>query len=257
MIKVVIVDDESIAVDNLQLSLASYPELEIVGIAATACKGRKLILEQRPELLFLDMELPDMLGLELLSELRDEVFWEMKVVFYTAYDKYLLQAFRESAFDYLLKPFSSEELIRIMERYRKAMEARPIMSQAFPIPDFVASVNALMPQRAAFMISTVTGFRLLHLEEIGFFEYIKDKRQWQVVLLDQTRLSLKKNTRADDVIGYSEAFVQINQSAIININYLAVINGRECLLYPPFNDRADLTVSRSFMKALQDKYYVI
>ena len=76
---------------------------------------------------FLDVELPDVLGLNLLSEMRDEVLWDMKVVFYTSYDKYLLQALRESAFDFLLKPFETEDLKVVIERYRKAVASIPAL----------------------------------------------------------------------------------------------------------------------------------
>ena len=68
-------------------------------------KGKKLIAKVQPDLLFLDVELPDMTGMELLQEIRDSVSWNMRIVFYTAYDKYMIQAIREAAFDYLLKPF--------------------------------------------------------------------------------------------------------------------------------------------------------
>ena len=175
----------------------------------------------------------------------------MKVVFYTAYDKYLLQALRESAFDYLLKPFATEELDGIIERYRKAMVTHQVT------PSFSASIAALLPQRDTFMISSVTGFKLLRIEEIGFFEYSKDKRQWQVTLFNQTKLSLKKNTKAEDIINYSVSFVQISQSVIINVAYLAVINGKQCQLYPPFSERKDLCISRGFLKELQERFYLI
>ena len=101
------------------------------------------------------------------------------------------------------------------------------------------------------MISSVTGFKLLRIEEIGFFEYSKDKRQWQVTLF------LKKNTRAEDIINYSVSFVQISQSVIINVAYLAVINGKQCQLYPPFSERKDLCISRGFLKELQERFYLI
>lgn len=97
--KVVIVDDERTAIDALRRELGAYQEFEIKGTANNGAKGKKMIMELRPDLLFLDVELPDVLGLNLLSEMRDEVLWDMKVVFYTSYDKYLLQALRESAFD--------------------------------------------------------------------------------------------------------------------------------------------------------------
>lgn len=119
--KVVIVDDERTAIDALRRELGAYQELEIKGTANNGAKGKKMIMELRPDLLFLDVELPDVLGLNLLSEMRDEVLWDMKVVFYTSYDKYLLQALRESAFDFLLKPFETEDLKVVIERYRKAV----------------------------------------------------------------------------------------------------------------------------------------
>lgn len=249
---VVIVDDERTAIDALRRELAGYPEFEIIGTANTGAKGKKMIMELRPDLLFLDVELPDVLGLNLLGEMRDEVVWDMKVVFYTSYDKYLLQALRESAFDFLLKPFEPEELAVIIERYRKTMV--PNVNQSV---SFSSSVSALMPQQGMFMISTVTGFKLLRLEEIGYFEYLKDKRQWHVVLFNQTQLSLKRNTKAEDIIGYSPAFVQISQSAIINVNYLAMIDGKCCQLYPPFQDKEDLLISRSYLKNLQDRFFVL
>lgn len=251
--KVVIVDDDRTAIDALRRALEPYREFEVKGTAANGAKGRKLIMELRPDLLFLDVELPDILGLNLLSEMRDEVLWDMKVVFYTSYDKYLLQALRESAFDFLLKPFEAEDLKVVIDRYRKTVSSAALAAP----PSFASSITALMPQQGMFMISTVTGFKLLRLEEIGFFEYLKDKRQWQVVLYNQTRLNLRRNTRAEDIIGYSQAFVQISQSAIINVNYLAMIDGKCCQLYPPFHAKDDLVISRSFLKELQERFYVL
>ena len=166
--KVVIVDDERTAIDALRRELEPYREFEVKGIAGNGAKGKKMIMELHPDLLFLDVELPDTLGLNLLSEIREDILWDMKVVFYTSYDKYLLQALRESAFDFLLKPFEAEDLKVIMDRYRKAMS-----STSLPLlPSFASSISALMPQQGMFMISTVTGFKLLRLEEIGFFEYL-------------------------------------------------------------------------------------
>ena len=252
MYKVIIIDDEKAAIETLRRDLEVQADLEIKGTAGKGTKGKKLIMDIHPDLLFLDIEFPDIQGIRLLSEIREQVLWDMKVVFYTAYDKYLLQALRESAFDYLLKPYDIDELNLIIERYRKTMA-----SSAQPLPSFASAVGTLMPGRDLFMISTVTGFRFLRLEEIGYFEYLKDKRLWQVELFNQTKLCLKKNTTAGDIIGYSDAFVQISQSAIININYLAMIKSKQCLLYPPFSDKEDLIISRGFLKELQERFCII
>ena len=79
--KVVIVDDERSAIDALRHELEPYRDFEVKGIASNGTKGKKMIMELRPDLLFLDVELPDILGLNLLSEIRDDVLWDMKVVF--------------------------------------------------------------------------------------------------------------------------------------------------------------------------------
>lgn len=101
--KVVIVDDDDVALENLSFELWKDARFSLEGTARNGRKGKKLIMKVQPDLLFLDVEMPDMTGLELLQEIRDYVSWNMRVVFYTAYDKYMIQAIREAAFDYLLK----------------------------------------------------------------------------------------------------------------------------------------------------------
>ena len=103
--KVVIVDDDDVALENLSFELWKDARFSLEGTVRNGRKGKKLIMKVQPDLLFLDVEMPDMTGLELLQEIRDYVSWNMRVVFYTAYDKYMIQAIREAAFDYLLKPF--------------------------------------------------------------------------------------------------------------------------------------------------------
>ena len=102
--KVVIVDDDDVALENLSFELWKDARFSLEGTARNGRKGKKLIMKVQPDLLFLDVEMPDMTGLELLQEIRDYVSWNMRVVFYTAYDKYMIQAIREAAFDYLMKP---------------------------------------------------------------------------------------------------------------------------------------------------------
>ena len=79
--KVVIVDDERTAIDALRRELGAYQEFEIKGTANNSAKGKKMKMELRPDLLFLDVELPDVRGLHLLSRVRVEGAWDMKVVF--------------------------------------------------------------------------------------------------------------------------------------------------------------------------------
>ena len=120
--KVVIVDDDEVSLENLSFELRKDARFSLEGTARNGRKGKKLITKVQPDLLFLDVEMPDMTGLDLLQEMRDNVAWNMRVVFYTAYDKYMIQAIREAAFDYLLKPFEDGELESAILRAKERIE---------------------------------------------------------------------------------------------------------------------------------------
>jgi len=110
----------------------------------------------------------------------------------------------------------------------------------------------------SFMASTATGFQLLRLNLIVCFEYQTKRKQWEVLLYDQTRLPLKRNTIASTILNYSKNFIQINPQHIINLDYLVRIEGRNCeLSIPWFGNENKLIISRSYMKALEERVEVI
>lgn len=113
---VVIIDDDQASIDNLVACLNSFQMLEIAGTARNGHLGKKIIAKNKPDLLFLDMELTDMSGIDMFNEIKNEIDWSMRVIIYSAHDKYMLQAFREVAFDYLLKPIDPLELETIISR---------------------------------------------------------------------------------------------------------------------------------------------
>lgn len=249
--EVAIVDDEEICATNLCTSLGRFDKVKVVGMAKTPKSGIDLILDKQPDLLFLDVELPGKTGLQLLSDIRGQIDWNMQVVFYTAYEKYLLQALRESAFDYLLKPYSPDEFNIVMNRffdYTGKVKSKD---------NFTTSLARLLPENRSFMIATITGFQTLRPDEIGYFEYNKAKKHWYVFLQNNNCLQLKRNTSAETILSYASTFAQINQQQIINIKYLSFIDGKQCLLFPPFDVEKDLVISRSFLKGIQEKFDLI
>jgi len=248
---VVIVDFNALCIDILRQSLAEYGELLIVGKAQNSIKGKKLILEQHPDLLFLDVELPCQNGLELLNEISNEITWPMHVIFYTAFEKYLLDALRVSAFDYLMKPFEQEEIRLVIKRFLNHV----LKEQTLPINNYTSI--PLNHTEHTYLIATVTGYHKLCSDQIGYFEYHKEKKQWTVVLNDQSRLQLKHKTRGEDITNYSSTFIQINQSHIINFDYLLNIDDNACRLLPPFHKENSLFITRTFFKELQEKCKMI
>ncbi|MCG2617070.1 LytTR family DNA-binding domain-containing protein [Terrimonas sp. NA20] len=112
--KTVLIDDEKNNLDNLRQLLNAYcPSVQIVGAAINAAEGKKIIHEQKPDLLFLDIQMPQKTGFDLLRELDDYSF---EVIFVTAYDHFAIQAVRFAAVDYLLKPVNIEELRAAVDR---------------------------------------------------------------------------------------------------------------------------------------------
>ncbi len=249
--QVAIVDDEAVCISNLCNSLTTYNNIHIVGTAQTVSAGKKLILEKQPDLLFLDVEIPETSGLELLHEIRNQVNWQMQVIFYTAYEKYLLDALRESAFDYLLKPYEQDKFAVVMDRFFASVKQGDMLSS------FINSLSRLIPENKTFLVATVTGYLTLRPEQIGYFEYIKESKHWYVTLQNKKSIQLRRNTTAEEILRLSKHFGQINQQQIININCLAMIEGKRCLLYPPFEDASSLVISRNFFKVLQDKFNYI
>lgn len=251
MYTVAVVDDEPVCIRNLRQSLVGFPELTLVGEAQKAEEGIKLVLEKTPDLLFLDVELPGMSGVELLHSLQYRITWPMQVVFYTSYQKYWLDALRESAFDYLLKPYGHEEFSLVIHRFFEHA-ARQKNLQFFD-----RKFSELLPANQIFMVPDVTGYQLLRINQIGYFTYIHPQRQWNAALTDGKQISLRRNTKAGDILEASSSFVQINQRQIINLNYLCTIRGTNCHLIPPFDGEENLYVSRNYMKTLQEKFYQI
>ena len=111
-IRVLIVDDEDLARQVIREMLTSHPEIEIVGEAANGFEAVRMVSELKPDLMFLDVQMPKLDGFEVLELVGDDV----AIIFATAHDEHALRAFEVHAVDYLLKPFRSERFETALER---------------------------------------------------------------------------------------------------------------------------------------------
>ncbi|UII33955.1 LytTR family transcriptional regulator DNA-binding domain-containing protein [Fulvivirga ulvae] len=117
MIKTLIIDDEKLARDVIRAYLKSHSDIEIVSECANGFEGVKAIHEVKPDLIFLDVQMPKLTGFEML-ELLDTV---PVIIFSTAYDKFALKAFEQSAADYLLKPYSQSRFNEAISKARQRL----------------------------------------------------------------------------------------------------------------------------------------
>lgn len=123
MKRALIIDDERLARNELKKLLAKFPDVEVIGEAINAQDGKEKIAELSPDLLFLDIQMPDKTGFELLSDLQET---PPQVIFTTAYDEYAIKAFEFNALDYLLKPIEPDRLedaLRKLEEEANEKEA--------------------------------------------------------------------------------------------------------------------------------------
>lgn len=249
-ISTIIVDDQPACITSLCNDLAAYPEVQVKETITTSEKAKKAIVRQQPDLLFLDVEMPQMNGIELLHEISASLHPKMCVVFYSAFDKYMIDALRASVFDYLLKPYLPEELSLIIHRVKNKLETQPV--------DFEQSVRRLLAGERKFAIHTITGLLLLQRSNILCFRYMADLRYWQMTLTDLSTHKLRLNTTARDLLSISVSFVQINQESILNIDHLVSIENKtfRCLLQPPFLG-LELYASRRYYSKIKEMLEII
>ena len=221
-IRVLVVDDHAVVREGLRTYLSLQEGIEVVGEAADGERGLEAIRSLRPALVFLDVQMPMMTGLELLEQLRPEGWPE--IIFVTAYDQYALQAFDRHAVDYLLKPFSDARfgvaLERAKERVRRgSLAAAGEMLQAL--------LDQLKQQSAAAAPAAAGGYDRLVVKADGQLHFITQRDiRWVEAQGDFVKIHLKDRTsrplvrmtmnRIADALDPS-LFVRIHKSTIVNL----------------------------------------
>jgi DNA-binding LytR/AlgR family response regulator len=171
MIRVFLVEDEPPALRKLERMVAEEPELEVCGSASTVSESIAGIAGTHPNLVILDIRLPDGTGFEILQAL-DEILEQrnLQIVFLTAYDEYALEAFNVAALDYLLKPVSRERFSAAIERVRERLKTQPRAEQRYTRRFMVERRKAayFLPVDSIRHIAADRNYALLH-SDLGEF----------------------------------------------------------------------------------------
>lgn len=222
LLKTVIIDDEEDARSMLQLLLKKYPSVEIIGEAASVKEGVELINASNPMLVFLDIELTDGTGFDLLNQFSASNF---QVVFVTAYDEFAIKAFKYNAIDYLLKPINPMELEKVIHKSKKGIQ-----------PSWVQQVDTLLStvkekKIEKILLGTSEGLNVVNLSEIVHIE--GEGSYCNIFLINKERLVVSKNMKELESLLDSELFFRPHQSYIVNLNYVKKVlkdNGGVILL---------------------------
>lgn len=209
MINVLIIDDEPLARSIVRSFLSEREEYEIVGECSNGYEGLKAIDALKPDLIFLDVQMPKINGFEML-ELVDE---PVSVIFTTAFDEYALKAFETSAIDYLLKPFSEERFEQALEKWKSTVKT------AVPTADF-GEITKQPDEQLRIVIKDGSSIKIIPIQDVQYLEAYDD--YVKVHTAEKTHLKKKTLSYYESTLDFRQ-FVRIHRSFILNLNELTGI----------------------------------
>ncbi|TVR73102.1 MAG: response regulator [Marinilabiliales bacterium] len=211
-IKALIVDDEELARSILTEYLKSYPGIEVAGEFADGFSALKAVRELKPDLVFLDVQMPKLTGFEMLELLDDAP----EIIFTTAYDQYAIRAFEINAVDYLLKPFSEE---RFREAVGKAVKRlgeknKPVIEQLKSHLDKSAGIISRVVVRSGGRI------RVIPVEQIAYIEALDD---YVMIYTETGRFIKQKTMKFFDNHLPGDEFIRVHRSYIVKAGLIEKI----------------------------------
>ena len=240
-----LVDDEALALKRLQRMLAVTKRVQIIGVSTDPVEAVPAILEAKPDILFLDIEMPGMTGFEMLAHLQPQPW----VVFTTAYDRYALEAFGVNSVDYLLKPIEAAHLDRALDKIER------LRGSAAAPPEMTELIRRLTPASYPDRVASKVGEKIefVELQEVTHF-FAADKLTFAA--------TAAKNYAVDYTIQELEEkldpgrFVRVHRATLINVAHVQELHawfagGMMVRLKDP--KHTELKVSRDRVRALKER----
>ncbi|NNL92753.1 MAG: response regulator transcription factor [Saprospiraceae bacterium] len=200
--KTLIIDDEPLALDILETYIDKLPDLEIVAKCDNAIEANEILQKENIDLVFLDIQMPQMTGIELIKSLTNPP----KFVFTTAYTEYAVEGFDLNAVDYLVKPIAFDRFVKAVNKAKESMDPKSIATSD---DDF-------------FFVKADKKLIKIHFKEILYIEGLKDyviiKKEVGRVIALQTMKSLQSKLP-------SNIFMRVHRSYIVNINKIKAVIG--------------------------------
>ncbi|MBN2804407.1 MAG: response regulator [Deltaproteobacteria bacterium] len=242
-IKAIVIDDEKLARDSLLSMLEEFENIEVTGQCSNGFEAVKMINEKKPDLVFLDIQMPRLDGFEVLELLEIN---NLAVVFVTAFEQYALKAFETDAVDYILKPFSKERLEKAIIKVEKNLGAT--------LPDIVEMKKALTGNSLQYLTRIVVkdgiNIYVIPIDEVSHItaedDYISIYTENGSLLKHQTLSSLEATLDP-------EIFIRIHRSTIINISKISTVSLLSKDKYiAVMSDGTELNISRTGYKRLKE-----
>lgn len=211
-IRILIVDDEPAQQEIMLRALSAREDTQIVGVASGVPQGLQIMVEQNPELIFLDIDLGGQSGFDLLNQSKNQNF---EVIFCTSFSEYAVQAFKVSAIDYLLKPIDHDELNNAIEKY--------LSKTAIPNSENVSLINLLanlrLPEtQKKLALPTSSGLIFVKTEDII---HVESSNSFTIFYLsDKNQIVVSRTMKDCEEMLVPLGFSRIHQSHLINLQHV-------------------------------------
>ncbi|CAA7601423.1 Two component system, signal transduction response regulator [Acididesulfobacillus acetoxydans] len=250
MIRVFVVDDEAPARDELKYLLEQMPDVSVVGMARNGREALELIPLAKPQVVFLDIQMPDLSGLAVARELlalMDEGDFPL-LVFATAFDRHALEAFEVHALDYILKPFSAERLKNAMDHLRRTLAGRsPAQGPEAEKLDRILSLLE-KPPRPKLAVEENERIILLNVDEI-VYAWVEDRHVF-VKTKDASYQTGYSLSELEERLG----LLQTHKSYVVNRDQVREVipwfNGTYNLVMAD-REKSQVPVSRTYVKSVR------
>lgn len=242
MIKAILIDDEMHCLKTLDLLLGEYcANVQVLEKCNDAATGLKAIELHKPDLVFLDIEMPEMNGFEMLEHLPQINF---AVIFTTGYDQYAIKAFHFSALDYLLKPIEPKELIDAVKKVEEQHHL-PMPEQFEMLLKKIGGVNSGFTKIA---VPTAEGFELISATDVIYFE--AESNYTHIFLKNKNKIiACRTLKKIEEQIQDYNFFVRVHNSYMVNLNEVVrYVRGEGGYLI--MSDNSSINVSRNRKDAL-------
>ncbi len=218
MIRTLVVDDEPYARRGMVVLLKGESDFEVVGEARSGLEAVRAIEELTPDVVFLDIKMPDLDGFEVLEAVGDR--GAAHIVFVTAYDEHALRAFDAHALDYLLKPVDGDRFQRCLKRIRKMVSSGSRVADFEALSDILKQHARRPLHRSRLIARTEQGFEVINVRDIDWIE----ARDYYAGLHvgDMTYLVKEALTRLAEQLD-SSLFVHIHRSTIVNLGFVKLV----------------------------------
>ena len=244
-LQTLIIEDEELARNLLRSYLKDQPNIEIIGECENGFDGVKAINDKKPDLVFLDIQMPKITGFEML-ELLD---YKPQIIFTTAYDQYALKAFELNAVDYLLKPFSKDRMLAAIDKVKHRIQDNENNDQKLD------ELTNFRPDEGFIDRVVVKDRHKIHIITVDKIRYIESLDDYVMIYTHDGRHMKQKTMKYFETYLDPKNFIRIHRSFIVQVDNIAEIQQYEKESYIVIlkdKDKTKLKVSKTGYKKIKE-----